>query len=216
MSTFMGLAWIDLVPDADPDAVLAAFRAGIPLLPQRPPGFALKAGATAVQLPDGRCRLEAVSGGHYAQLADLVVWLAEGSLTEGTGLVSHAFVALDHDEYGAENLVLDARDGTVRRAYHYFAYPRYEQTGGYYTEGGPGSVNWVPATGEPVAGTDPGVLVDGPVARATVADRYGVAVAAVDRAAAADALAYQEIGVVGGPCGHWRAALRLAWPGESG
>jgi hypothetical protein len=60
-------------------------------------------------------------------------------------------VALDHDEYGAEHIVLDVRDGTVRRAYHYFAYPRYEDTDGYYTEGGPSSVSRVPGIEEPVA-----------------------------------------------------------------
>lgn len=210
MSTFMGLAWIDLVTGADSEAALAAFRTGIPLLPQRPKGFALQAGAVAVELSDGRCRIESWSGGNYGQLADLVVQLAEG-----TALVSHAFIALDHDEYGAEHIVIDVYDGTVRRAYHYFAYPRDEDAGAYYTEGEPGSVSRVPGIEEPVAGDDPGVMVDGPVARATIAARYGVPVAAVDRAATADAFAYEEIGVVGGPCARWRDALGLAWPGES-
>ncbi|KKK06584.1 hypothetical protein LQ51_07600 [Micromonospora sp. HK10] len=206
----MGLAWIDLVPGADPEAALAAFRAGIPLLPQRPKGLALQAGAVTVELSDGRCRIESWSAGDYGRLADLVVQYAEG-----TGLVSHAFVALDHDEYGAEHIVIDGYDGTVRRAYHYVAYPRDEDTGAYYTEGGPGSVSRVPGIEEPVAGGDPGVKVDGSLARATVAARYGVPVAAVDRAAMADAFAHREIGVVGGPCAQWRDALGLVWPSES-
>jgi hypothetical protein len=210
MSTFMGLVWIDLVSGADSKAALAAFRAGIPLLPQRPKGFALQVGAVAIELLDGRYRIESWSGGNYGRLADLVVQFAEG-----TGLVSHAFVALDHDEYGAEHIVIDACDGAVRRAYHYFAYPRDEDTGAYYIEGEPSSVSRVPGIEEPVAGDDPGVMVDGPVARATIAARYGVPVAAVDRAATADTLAHEEIGVVGGPCARWRDALGLAWPVES-
>jgi hypothetical protein len=35
---FMGLAWIDLVSSAESEVALAAFRAGIPLPPQRPKG----------------------------------------------------------------------------------------------------------------------------------------------------------------------------------
>jgi hypothetical protein len=208
MSSFMGLAWIDLISGADSDAALAGFRAGIPLLPQQPKGFSLQAGAVAVELSDGRYRIESWSGSNYGQIADLVVWLAEG-----TGLVSHAFVALDHDEYGAEHIVLDVHEGTVRRAYHYFAYPRDEDTGVYYTESPPSLASRVPGIEEPVAGHDPGVMVDGPVARAAVAGRYGVPVAVVDRAAMADPLAHKESGVVGGPCAHWRDALGLAWPG---
>jgi hypothetical protein len=36
-------------------------------------------------------------------------------LAEQPGLVSHAFVALDHDEYGAEHIVFDAQEGMLRR-----------------------------------------------------------------------------------------------------
>ncbi|MFC6019832.1 hypothetical protein ACFP2T_26960 [Plantactinospora solaniradicis] len=211
MSTFMGLAWIDLVSSADSEAALVAFRAGTRSLPQRPRGFAPQVDAVAVELSHGRYRIESWSDGNYEQLADLVVQFAEG-----TGLVSHAFVALDHDEYGAEHIVIDACDGAVRRAYHYFAYPRDEDTGAYYTEGEPSSVSRIlPGIEEPATGDDPGVLVDGPVARATIAARYGVPVAAVDQAAAADRFAHGEIGGVGDPCARWRDALGLAWPGES-
>ncbi|MCX4471434.1 hypothetical protein OOK41_14155 [Micromonospora sp. NBC_01655] len=87
------------------------------------------------------------SGGDYGQLADLVVQLAEGA-----SLVSHAFVALDHDEYGAERIGFDVHDSTQRRAYHYLAYPRDEDTDEYYTEGEPSSVIRVPLVSD-----DPGV-----------------------------------------------------------
>jgi hypothetical protein len=202
----MGLAWIDLVPGADSAAALAAFRAGAPP-PRRPGEFVLEVGAVVAERPDGRHRIESWSGGDYEGLADLVVRFAEDS-----GLVTHAFVALDHDEYGAEHIAVDAYGGTPRRAYHYFAYPRDEDTGEYYTEGEPSPVRRVPGIERPVPGDDPGVLVDGPVARSTIAARYGVPVSAVDRAARADALAHREIGVVGGPCAHWRDALNLPWP----
>lgn len=208
MSTFMGLAWIDLIPGADTGAALAAFRAGVDSMPQLPEGFALQAGAEAVELSDGRYRLEAVSDGNYAQLADVVVDLAGDS-----ALVSHAFIALDHDEYGAEHIVVDASGGTVRRAYHYFAYPRFEDTGEYYTEARP-AVSRIPGIEGPASTEDPGVLVDGPVARATVAARYGVPLATVDQAAAADVLAHEKRGIVGGPSERWCDALGLAWPGE--
>ncbi len=189
MSTYMGLAWIDLVPGADPGKALA--------------GSSLQADAS-LDLGDGRHRVVLMFGNDYYRLPDLVLRLAEGS-----GLVSHVFLALDHDEYGAEHVVLDVHDGIVRRAYHYLAYPRNED-GSYYTDAEPCLLN-VPGLAEPSA-ADPGVLVDGPVARRTVADKYGVPIAAVDRAATADALAYQESGVVGGPCDAWLKALGLAWP----
>ncbi len=207
MSTFMGLAWIDLASGADCRAALAEFHAGIPLLPQRPKGFTLEVDAVAVELPNGRHRIGSCSDGNYGHIADLVVWLAEHA-----GLVSHAFVALDHD---AEHIVVDAHKSGLQRVYHYFAYPRDEDTGAYYTEGEPSAVSRLPGIEEPVGGDDPGVIVDGSVARATIAARYGVPVAAVDQAATADAFAHEQLGVIGGPCAHWRAALGLPWPGES-
>ncbi|MEV4319501.1 hypothetical protein [Actinocrispum sp. NPDC049592] len=189
MSTYMGLAWIDLVPGANPETALA--------------GSSLQADAP-LGLGGNRHRIVAVLDYDYYRLPDLVLRLAEGN-----GLVSHAFLALDHDEFGAEHVVLDVRDGLVHRAYHYLAYPRNED-GSYYTDAEPCLLN-VPGIAQPSA-VDPGVLVDGPVARRTVADRYAVPIAAVDRAADADALAYQECGLVGGPCDAWRTALDLAWP----
>jgi hypothetical protein len=205
----MGLAWIDLVSGADGEAMLADLRAGAVLLPQLSKGFALEADAVAVALSNGRYRIETCSGGNYGQIADLVVWLAEH-----TGLVSHAFIALDHDEYGAEHIVIDGRQGMIRRVYHYFAYPRDEDSGSHYTEAEP-ILATLPGIEHPLAEHDPGVLVDGPASRATIAARYGVPVAAVDQAAAADALAHEQIGIVGAHCAHWRGALGLAWPGES-
>lgn len=56
----------------------------------------------------------------------------------------------------------------VRRVYHNFAYPRDEDTGVYYTEGKPSSVSGVLGIEEPEAGDDPGVMIDGPGARATI------------------------------------------------
>ncbi|WP_063041153.1 hypothetical protein [Nocardia grenadensis] len=130
-----------------------------------------------------------------------------------TELVSHAFIALDHDEYRAEHIILDTHEGTVRRIYHYYAYPRND--GAYYTDGEPSVCDQLPGTEEPVGGGDPGVLVDGQLVRSTVAALYGVPVATVGRAADADAVAYRELDTVGGPCDAWCAALGLSWSGES-
>lgn len=138
-----------------------------------------------------------------------MAWLAAEA-----DLVSHAFIALDHDEYGAEHIILDTQEGVVRRIYHYYAYPRRDD-GSYYTDNDPSLCGQLPGIEEPVGGGDPGVLVDGQLARSAVAALYGVPVATVDRAADADAVAYRELGTVGGPCGAWCAALSLFWPGES-
>jgi uncharacterized protein YukE len=210
MSTFMGVAWIDLIPGADEQAALAALDEAIPTLAQQWQGDVLEAEAEAVELSEGRYRIQAWSYDNYEQLADLVVHLARQ-----TGQISHAFIALDHDEYGAEHIVIDAADGTVRRAYHYYAYPRDEDTGEYYIEDEPNSVSGIAGIEEPAAHNDPGVLVDGPAARNTVAERYGVPVMAVDEAATADASAHEESGIIGGPCARWCDALGLAWPGQN-
>lgn len=93
MSTFMGLAWIDLVPGADGEHMLAELGAAIRWLPQLSNRFALEVDASAVMLPNGCYRIEASSGGNHGQITDLVVLLAGKP-----ALVSHAFVALDHDE----------------------------------------------------------------------------------------------------------------------
>lgn len=206
MSTFMGLAWIDLMPGADTEKTLAQFRGAKQLLQQESKDFAPE--AEVVRLPEGRDRIQVVADRSYAELADLVVWLIER-----IGLISHAFIAFDHDEYGAEHLVIDALDGQARRVYHYFAYPRDEEDGEYYDDGDP-CLETVPGIEEPAEAGDPGVLVDGRASRARLAALYGVPQAEVDRAAEADASAHENIGIIGLPCEHWREALGLAWPGE--
>lgn len=208
----MGIAWIDLVPGADPAAVAATLHAGTPALPQDSgtDDFEAEVDALPVERVNGCYRITAVSDDDHEQLVDSVARL----VTE-IELVSHAFIALDHDEYGAEHIILDIHEGAVRRVYHYYAYPRIDD-GSYYTDGEPSRVCCrLPGIEEPVGGGDPGVLVDGRLARSTAAALYGVPVAAVDRAADADAVAYRELGTVGGPCDTWCAALDLSWPGES-
>lgn len=204
----MGVTWIDLVSGADSTVALATFHAGIPLLPQDPAGFQIEVGAATVEPATGRYRIEAVSDGNYEQLAGLVAWFAAE-----TELVSHAFIALDHDEYGAEHIVIDTRGDAVRRTYHYYVYPRWDD-GSYYTDGEPSRTCCrLPGIEEPVGSADPGVLVDGHLARTTIAALYGVPAIAVDRAAEKDAFAYRERGVIGGPCNAWCTALSLSWPG---
>ena len=196
MSSFGGVAWIDLVSGADAELVLSALDVGE---------------GEVAELPGGRHRIVAGAIGMsgdvwYGELAEAVVRLAER-----TGWVSHAFIAFDHDEYGAEHIVLEVSDGNVRRAYHYYAHPR--NWWRYFVQGEPSAVVSLPAVELTRPGKDPGVLVDGRVARATVSQLYGVPVSAVKRAATADASAHRSVGIIGAPCEHWRDALGLPWPG---
>jgi hypothetical protein len=46
-------------------------------------------------------------------------------------------IALDHDEYGAEHIVLAPGDRRLRRVHHVFVYPRDEDTGEPYVEAEP-------------------------------------------------------------------------------
>jgi hypothetical protein len=220
MSTFMGLAWVDLGSGADVEVVLAELlraaavdeTAGPATVEPTDLVFEL-CGIRVVEPTPGRARVELAAGGDYAALADLVVHVAGR-----TGLVDRAFIALDHDEYGAEHIVLDARGGTVRRVHHIYVYPCDEETGEPYLDGAP-SLTGVPLAGDTplwmAPGSSPGSIVDGPVPRAATAALYGVPPENLDRAARAAARAHAELGVVGAPFGPWLDALGIAWIGKT-
>jgi hypothetical protein len=151
------------------------------------------------------------AGGNYAALADLIV-----GVMQHTGTVARAFVALDHDEYGAEHIVLDAPDGVVRRVHHVFVYPRDEDTGEPYMEGEPTLTGVAPADATAERSGDPGALVDGPQARAAVARLYGVPAEVMEAAAIRAIDAHEGLCTVGEPFAMWLDALGLRWIGESG
>lgn len=202
MSTFMGAAWVDLAPGSDVAAALNALRHG------EPRDTPANLSAWVVETAAGP-RVELYTDGEgYEELAPLVANFLRN--TPG----AHALVALDHDEYGAEHLVLDAPGGQLRRVHHVFVYPRDEDTDEPYMDAEP-TLTEVPAAG-PSESSAPGALVDGPRARAAAAGLYGVAAERVEKATAEAALAHRELQIIGGPFEAWLDAFGLVWIGESG
>jgi hypothetical protein len=204
MATFSAIAWIDLVPGADVEAVLATLRDG------EPRDGPANLYARVVDPGTPGVRIEAAAGGvGYEMLADLVV-----NLMRGSGTVMRALLVLDHDEYGAEHIVLDQAQGVVRRVQHVFVYPR-SWWGRMYREGEPALTHVPPAVrsrGNPRRGR----LVDGPAAWAAAAELYGVPVRRMTQAAAKASKAHHSLCTVGAPVAPWLDALGIAWMDERG
>jgi hypothetical protein len=204
VSTFMAAAWVDLAPGADVDTALIALREAQPC--DEPADISGWVVETA-----GRTRVELVADGTgYEALAAVVVDFLRHN-TSG----ARALVALDHDEYGAEHIVLDAPGGQVRRVHHVFVYPRDEDTNEPYLEGEP-TLTEVPAASPPEPGDDPGALVDGPQARVVAARLYEVPSERVEAAAVKAAHAHESLQIVGAPFSPWLDAFNLAWVGGTG
>jgi hypothetical protein len=204
MSTFMGAAWMDLTDGVDASALLSALRddglfEGLPEL-----------SAWVRETPaGGRIELAAVDE-DYEELASLVA-----TVMEETTAVRRAVIALDHDEYGAEHIVLAAVDRQPRRVHHVFVYPRDEETGEPYVEDEP-TLTDVPPLAPPEPSDDPGALVDGSIARASLARLFDIPVELVERAAVKAASAHEGLQTVGAPFAAWHEVLNLQWIGESG
>lgn len=199
----MGAAWLDLTPDADVSLLLAAVRDAEP----RPEPAPLDAWVVAT--PTGRrVELSAIDG--YAELAHLVA-----NVMQETGVVRRAVIALDHDEYGAEHIVLAPVGGLVRRVHHVFVYPRDEDTNEPYVEAEP-TLTEVPPAELPEPSDDPGALVDGQASRTALARLFDVPVQRLEAAAAEAASAHEGLQIIGAPFEAWLGALDLPWIGESG
>lgn len=69
VSTFIGIAWIDMASDV---GSAATFHAGIPLLPRDPAGFQIEIGTSPVESAEDRYRIVAAAHSRYWQFADLV------------------------------------------------------------------------------------------------------------------------------------------------
>jgi hypothetical protein len=196
MATYMAAAWLDLAPGADAEAILDLLRAREP--PESPELYAW------VSHHGGWSRVElSSSDAGYHTIADLVA-----GLMAGTDIVARSFVALDHDEYGAEHVVLDRRDGVVRRVHHVFVYPRFWPGIVPYRAGEPWRTDLpaaVPTTRSPWWGH----LVDGPAAWAAVAELYGVPAERMGQAAYEARRAYRELQIVWGPIQPWLDALGI-------
>jgi hypothetical protein len=202
MSTFMGAAWADLAPGTSADEALAWLRGGDP--GEDP--FTLY--ADVVETPAGpRVELQAEGNGY----ADLARWYA-GLIAAGRG-VTRALVALDHDEYGAELIVLTTgEDGRPGRVYHVYAHPQDEDTGEIYEEGEP-TLEDVPAL-VPVEPdeNEPGIVLAGPQARQALARLYGAPAEQVEAACLRGLQhARDTSGSIGAPFEPWLVALGIEW-----
>lgn len=196
------MAWLDVTRSGEVEAVLADLRTGDPA--DEP--AALKAWLGSYR---GGPRIELYSHTvRYDRLADLVA----GAMRR-TGVVWRAVVFLDHDEYGAEHVVLTRDDaGLVRRIHHVFVYPYDEDTDEHYVSGEP------PMTGVPAApgagpGSTLGAAIDNPVARAIVADLFGVSANVMEAAAERAA---RDLPVVSRGPSVWLEALGLDRVGAGG
>lgn len=159
MSTFMGFAAVDLEPGADPqallDAITAATRAPTRIRGLRP---------TSVWIAGDRVSLWATGGNAW-----LDIILARAA---ATAPVRRMILGLDHDEYGAEHLILAGTPGGLRRLQHVYVYPFGEPGEDY-----PPTLQDVPALDGVEVRADG--TVDGPAAWAAVAAAYGVPVTRV-------------------------------------
>ncbi|GAB1639811.1 hypothetical protein [Krasilnikovia sp. MM14-A1259] len=202
MSTYMGAAWLDLTDGVDASAQLAEVRWLLEGTPE----------VTAwVRETPGGGRIELASDDvEYAELASLVA-----SIMEETPAIRRAVIALDHDEYGAEHIVLVTVDGEPRRVHHVYVYPRDAETGEPYVEGEP-TLTDVPPLAAPEPSDDPGAVVDGREARASLARLFDIPVELVEKAAVKAASAHEDLMTVGAPFAAWHEVLNVQWIGESG
>ncbi|MFI5912549.1 hypothetical protein [Dactylosporangium sp. NPDC051541] len=188
MSTFMALAAVDLPAAADPAAYLET-------LPRPEPV------AVWITKADEYTRLSFYAEGGNA-------WLAE-SIARSQGW-TRALIALDHDEYGAEHLVLSNGDGHPARVQH--VYLHWDATPGADFERVTLS-ELAPAPG--LAPAADGTLNDARVWSA-VAALYNADPSAVARAGRYAEEAHTHLGTVFTPFEPWWDAVGAVYPPESG
>jgi hypothetical protein len=179
VSTFCGYACVDLRADADVGPFLTELTGTVGAIPvaMDPP----RIGSTIEFDGDRRFSLCADYGN---------IWLAHviADVARSTGALHRAVIALDHDEFGAENIVID---GAPHRVHHVFVARN--------SEGLPTLLGVPARPGLPVAqdGT-----VDGPEAWAAAAELYGVPTDRLAKAAEETA-----------PFAPWWEALGISYPG---
>ncbi|GAB1641403.1 hypothetical protein [Krasilnikovia sp. MM14-A1259] len=202
MASYGGIAWIDVPDKAAVDAILKA-------IDDEDCGDAPdKLYARSYDAGQGR-RIELnTDGSNYDFLPDIVVFLMRR-----TGVVIRALVALDHDEYGAEHIVLATRDGRVERVHHKYIYPKLLGLWPYRA-GRPWRTD-LPTIGWE-RGRFSGRLVDGPSARSALARLYGVPLGQIRAAGRHARRSHQDLGIIGEPFAPWLNALGIAWSGPDG
>jgi hypothetical protein len=132
------------------------------------------------------------------------IWL--GGVVARAGCdVERALLGLDHDEYGAEHVVLDGRGGVLRRVHHVYVYPNGEVDEEYAP-----TLLGVAARQDLAASPD-GTLT-GADALAAAAALYDVAADAMVRAARETANAFNSLQIVFKPLAPWWRALGVTYP----
>lgn len=194
MSTYESYAWIDVATRAGVDAVLAVVDdERVRKAPQT---------LRAASYDTGRgWRIAAFSRDQgHGYLPDFVA-----HLMTRTGVIVRAFVALDHDEFGAEHIVLGVQDGHVVRVHHRYIYPKF--VGWPYRSGSPWQTD-LPTIG-PVRGGFTGRLVDSAEARSALASRYDVPMRRIRRAGRRALWSDSGLGVAYEPFTPWFEALGI-------
>lgn len=201
MGSYGANAWIDVADKADVDTVLTAIDdEDCEQAPEQLYARSYDAG-------DVR-RIELFSHDtYYTSLPDVVLFLLRR-----TGVVIRAFIALDHDEYGAEHIVLATLDGRVRRVHHSYVYPRFFGLWPY-REGSPWRTD-VATIGRERGGFT-GRLVDGPSARSALARLYAVPLPEIHAAGRRARRSHQDLGIIGAPFEPWLDALGIEWSGPA-
>jgi hypothetical protein len=187
----MGFACVDVCEDADVGAFLTELHRAVGAIP-----VAADSPGSTIDF-DGHRR--------FSLCADYGnIWLGQviADVARATGALRRAVIGLDHDEYGAENIVID---GTPARVHHVYVYPSGRPDGETAA-----TLLGVPArAGLPVAGDG---TVDGPLAWAAAAELYGVPVDRMAAAAEKAVHAHRELQIVFAPFAPWWEALGVSYP----
>lgn len=195
VSTFGGDVWIDVADRDAVDVVLGMVDDdSVWKAPQKLWGSFYDTGRG--------WRIAAYGHDGYRYLPDFVVHLMARS-----GVIIRAFIALDHDEYGAEHIVLGMLDGQAVRVHHRYIHPGYPWW--RHREGSPWLTD-LPAIGQ-VNTSRSGRLVDGPSARSALADLYGVPLRRIRRASWRARRSASGMGVTYEPFFPWFDALDITF-----
>ncbi|MEV6930190.1 hypothetical protein AB0M46_37700 [Dactylosporangium sp. NPDC051485] len=202
MSTFMACAAADLEPGADPRQLLEAIAEASRQQPLAQ--HATQPAAAWIRSTD--------EGARVSLLADSGnTWLAEALAIAAARVpgLRRAILALDHDEYGAEHIILAGSGEGLRRLQHVYVYPDGEPD----DEFEPTLTDVAVPDGLDVA---PDGTVNGPASWSAVAALYGVPLEPVERAGRYAEVAHEELGTIFTPFEPWWEAVHARYPFELG
>jgi hypothetical protein len=119
--------------------------------------------------------------------------------------VDRVLIGLDHDEYGAEHLVLDGRSGALLRVHHVYVYPQGEASEEY-------APTLADRPARPDLAANPDGTLTGADALAAAAALYGVDAAAMVRAVRETERADESLQIIFEPLAPWWHALGVTYP----